>query len=108
MRRSCFVVITSGYFQHKTHTFLLYALPYKNASFTTLLWEPRQVGQLFDKKAVHMRKKAICHGIVIKIMPRLQLIDLNVQAGNDMCTLLNAGLETTEKIAQDDQQEQPH
>src|SRR5947209_3809513 len=51
-----------------------------------------------------MSEKAICHVIVIKIMPRLQLNELNVQTRNDM----NTSLETTEKSTQGGQQEHPH
>src|SRR5712692_6859596 len=47
-------------------------------------WQFRQAGQHAIEEAIEPRKQAAGYGLIIEIMPAFELINLDIEAGNNM------------------------
>src|SRR5579884_1226172 len=67
----------------------------------------RQIGQLFHKETVEAREQAIGQCLIVEVVPRLELVDLDVEAGHDGCPRLDGALDVMQEGAEHGQQHEP-
>ena len=68
------------------------------------MWDGRK---FFDKETIDSGEEAVRDGLIIEIVPGLKLVNLDIEAGYNVSSRCECGLDATKKRAEGNQQEEP-